>query len=77
MPSRTQITLDSSLDRRAKQRARELGISFAEYVRRVIAEDLADRTPGSSIAELAGIGDSGGGDIASKKDQYLDEAFGG
>ena len=76
MPSRTQITLDADLDRRAKQRARELGISFAEYVRRVIARDLSGQVERSSIAHLAGIGDSGGSDVAAHKDRYLDEALG-
>ncbi|HEX9644844.1 MAG TPA: CopG family transcriptional regulator [Acidimicrobiia bacterium] len=75
MPSRTQVTLDPALDRRAKQRARELGISFSEYVRRVIADDLAGRQDGSVITHLAGIGDSGGSDVATMKDAYLDEAF--
>jgi hypothetical protein len=40
MPSRTQVTLDADLDRRAKARAAELGVSFAEYVRRLIRDDV-------------------------------------
>lgn len=75
MPSRTQITLNPALDRRAKQRARELGISFAEYVRRVIAADLAEPDAASPIVQLAGIGDSGGSDVAAEKDRYLAEAL--
>lgn len=77
MPSRSQITLSPALDRRAKQRARELGISFAEYVRRVIAADLAHQQTAPPIVELAGIGDSGGSDVAAEKDRYLNEAFDG
>lgn len=77
MPSRTQITLHPDLDRRAKQRARELGISFAEYVRRVISHDLAAQGERPSVAGLAGIGDSGASDVAAHKDRYLDDAFGG
>ena len=75
MPSRTQITLDTDLDRRAKQRAKDLGISFAEYVRRVITDDLSGREPKSTIGELAGIGNSGGSDVATNKDDYLVEAL--
>lgn len=76
VPSRTQITLDPDLDRKAKLRARDLGISFAEYVRRVIARDLADISPGEGIAGMIGIGDSGGSDIGADKDDYINEAFG-
>ena len=78
MPSRTQITLDASLDRRAKERARDLGLSFAEYVRRVISQDLESSSEDkrSDISNLAGIGDSGGSDVGAHKDAYLDEALG-
>lgn len=76
MPSRSQITLDPGLDRKAKKRASELGLSFAEYVRRLITLDLADDTTSDRLAALNGIGDSGGSDIARQKDAYLDAAFG-
>lgn len=74
MPSRTQVTLDPSLDRRAKRRAEELGISFAEYVRRLIRRDLGEEPARSGVEELVGIGDSGGSDVARHKDAYLGEA---
>jgi len=35
-----QITLDEETQRRAEARATELGISFADYVRRLLADDL-------------------------------------
>lgn len=76
MSSRTQITLEPELDHRAKRRAQELGISFAEYVRRLIAHDLESRPPHGGVEALFGIGDSGGADVAEHKDRYLDEAFG-
>ena len=75
MPSRTQITLEPELDHRAKRRAKELGISFAEYVRRLIARDLESRVAHGGVEELFGIGDSGGADIARHKDQYLNDVF--
>ena len=61
MPSSgTQISLDPALRGAAKRRAEELGLSFAEYVGRLIARDLSDRESETSILDLAGIGDSGG-----------------
>lgn len=77
MPSRSQITLESSLERRAKQRARDLGISFAEYVRRLIDRDLSGDRSRPRLDDLIGVGDSGGGDVALHEDEYLNEAFGG
>lgn len=76
MPSRTQVTLDQDLDRRAKGRARELGVSFAEYVRRLIARDLDDdEQHRPDINELFGVGSSGGSHVANDKDRYLGEAL--
>jgi hypothetical protein len=40
MNARTQITMDPELQRRAQAKAAELGISFAEYIRRLVAGDL-------------------------------------
>lgn len=76
MPStRTQITLDQTLDRQAKRRARHLGISFAEYVRRLIARDVQGPARRAAIDDLFGIGDSGGGDVARLEDEYVADAF--
>ena len=41
MMAKTQITLDTEMQRRARQRANELGVSLAEYFRRRVARDLA------------------------------------
>jgi len=43
MPVRTQITIDRDLLRRARAKADSLGISFSEYVRRLVAADLGIR----------------------------------
>jgi predicted DNA-binding protein len=75
MPSRTQITLEPDLDRRAKEKAGEMGISFAEYVRRLIRRDLAGTAPKPDLRNLVGIGNSGGSDIARYKDEYIAEAI--
>lgn len=74
MTQRTQITLEAAMDRQAKDRARQLGISFAEYVRRLIEDDLGDRKPIAGLADLIGLGDSGSSDVAAHEDEYLDQA---
>ena len=43
MRVRTQITIDRNLLRRAQAKAARLGISFSEYVRRLVAADLGAR----------------------------------
>ena len=50
MNARTQITMDPEMQRRAQAKAAELGISFAEYVRRVIAQDLGEAKPKADIS---------------------------
>jgi hypothetical protein len=73
--TRTQITLDGEAHRRAKERAGELGVSLAEYVRRLVDADLAAaEPPKTDISAIFGLFDSGGSDIARFKDQYLGEA---
>src|SRR6266480_146124 len=41
MMAKTQITLETEMQRRARQRANDLGVSLAEYFRRLVARDLA------------------------------------
>ncbi len=72
---RTQITLDAEVHTRAKQRAAELGVSLAEYVRQLVAANLdATAAPTTDISSIFGMFDSGGSDIARQKDRYLGEA---
>jgi hypothetical protein len=76
MVVRTQITLDGAVHRRAKERAAELGVSFAEYMRRLVDADLNDAAPrAADISAIVGMFDSGGSDIARYKDEYLGEAI--
>lgn len=58
---------------RAKRRAAERGISFAQYIREVVGGDLGEE-PRGDISEIFGIGDSGGSNVAVEKERYLDEA---
>jgi hypothetical protein len=76
MMSRTQITLDSELQKRAQQHAGEMGISFAEYVRRLVARDLSRAERNASIQCVFDLGSSGGSDISKDKDAMLAAAFG-
>jgi hypothetical protein len=75
MVVRTQITLEADAHRRAKRRAGELGISFAEYVRRALDRDLGEPGSRSDPSQVFALFDSGGSDVAREKDRYLGDAF--
>ena len=76
MNVRTQITLDPELQRRARARAAELGISFAEYIRRVVAGDLGEPNKAKpDISIMFDLVDEGPPtDIARDKDKMIGEA---
>jgi hypothetical protein len=74
MVVRTQVTLDAEVHRRAKRRAAELGISFAEFVRRAVERELGGPEPSPDVSGLFGLFDSGGSDVARHKDAYIGEA---
>lgn len=75
MMHRTQVTLDPTEHRRARRRAADMGISLAEYVRRLVRQDLAGPTITSDPTALFGLGDSGGSDVATGKDAYVADAI--
>ena len=67
--------MDPEMQRRAHAKAAELGISFAEYVRRVIAQDLGEAKPRADISMIFDLGASEEPtDIARDKDKLLGEA---
>jgi hypothetical protein len=75
MSARTQITMDPELQRRAHTKAAELGLSFAEYVRRLVAHDLGEPRRNTSISLLFDLGvSSEPTDIAGDNDRMLAEA---
>jgi hypothetical protein len=75
MTARTQITLDPEIQRRARAKAAALGISFAEYVRRLVADDLGGGRAKPDISILFDLGASGEPtDIARDKDKMIGEA---
>jgi hypothetical protein len=75
MMSRTQITLENEVQRRARKRASELGVSLAEYVRRLVARDLARPETTIAVDRIFDLGSSGGADIAMDKNSMIAEAF--
>ena len=74
MMSRIQISLSPEDHRRARSRAHQLGISLAEYVRRLVADDLGARAQPQRRDALFDLGDSGGSDIAVDKHSLVGEA---
>lgn len=77
MVVRTQIALAPEDHRRAKQRAAELGVSLAEYIRRVVAKDLGGVAQTGEISTIFDLGSSGGSDVSEHKHQYIGEAIEG
>jgi hypothetical protein len=75
MNARTQVTIDPELQQRAHARAAELGISFAEYIRRLVAHDLGEPKRKVDISVVFDLVDEGPvTDIARDKDKMIGEA---
>jgi hypothetical protein len=75
MMQRTQVYLEAAEHRRARRRAAELGISLAEYVRRLVRQDLEGPRGDRDVTGLFALGDSGGSDVATAKDAYVGDAI--
>jgi hypothetical protein len=76
MMSRTQITLEPEIQRRARKRASDLGVSLAEYFRRIVARDLSGAPTNADPAAVFDLGSSRGSNIAKDKSSMIAEAFG-
>ncbi len=76
MNARTQITMNPELQRRAQAKAAALGISFAEYIRRLVAGDLGE--PKMTKPDISVLFDLGASaeptDIARDKDSMIGQA---
>lgn len=72
---RTQITFDREMQKRARHKAAELGISLAEYVRRAVARDLASPKAKLDVSSIFNLGSSGGSNIARDKDALIAESI--
>jgi hypothetical protein len=59
---------------RVSERANS-GVSLAEYVRRLVARDLARPETAIALDSIFDLGSSGGADIARDKDSMISEAF--
>jgi len=75
MMYRAQITLEPETQRQAQKRAGELGVSFAEYIRRLVARDLDRPRSTADVSRIFNLGNSGGSNIAKDKDRMLGEAL--
>lgn len=68
--------MDPELQRRAQAKAAELGVSFAEYIRRLVAGDLGE--PKKSKPDISTLFDLGASkeptDIARDKDKMIGQA---
>lgn len=77
MNTRTRVTLDPELQRRAQSKAAELGISFAEYIRRLVAGDLGETK--KSKPDISILFDLGASreptDVARDKDKLIGHAL--
>jgi hypothetical protein len=75
MMTRTQIALESETHRRARQRASDLGVSLAGYLRRLVERDLGSRRITADLSCVFDLGSSGASDIARDKDSMIAEAL--
>jgi len=75
MMARAQIVLDPELQRRARARAAQLGVSFAEYVRSLVARDLGRRRAKVDASVVFDLGSSRGADVAREKDAMIGAAI--
>jgi hypothetical protein len=75
MNTRTQINMDPEMQHRAHAKAAELGISFAEYMRRLVANDLGPSRQSVDISVVFNLVDEGPStNIARDKDKMVAEA---
>lgn len=73
--TRSQITLDPETQRRAQAKAAELGISFSEYVRRLLARDLGEPRPQADVSVIFNLVKAGEPtDIGRDKHKLIGEA---
>ena len=75
MMARSQISLDPEIHRRSQQRASDLGVSLAEYIRRLVARDLGSPQPAVGPEAAFDLGASSRSDVARNKRAMVAEAF--
>jgi len=75
MMARAQTVLDPELQRRARERAAQLGVSFAEYVRSLVARDLGRQRAKVDASVVFDLGSSRGADVALRRDAMVGAAI--
>ncbi len=73
-PMRTIITMPDHMHAQAKQRAAELGISFAEFARRLFEKELSLPAPQGDIDSICGMVTGTPFDMASDGQRIIGEA---
>ncbi len=76
-PMRTVVTVPDHLHKLAKQRASELGISFAEFTRRLLEQELVGTDPQGDIDSIRGIVTGPAYDMAVDGERLIGEATDG
>lgn len=71
---RTVITLPDHMHAAAKRRAAGLGISFAEYARRLIERELATAMPQGGVDSICGMVEGTPFDMARNGRPIVEEA---
>ena len=71
MTPRIQVALQPEIQRRARQRANDLGVTLAEYIRRLVTRDLGASHKMVDSSVVFDLGDSGGSSIATDKDAMI------
>lgn len=74
---RTIITLPDEMHARVKQRAADLGISFAELTRRLFEKELGFAAPGGDLDSICGMVGGEPFDMAGDGDRIIGEALSG
>jgi hypothetical protein len=75
MMTRTQLSFDREMLQRARKRAQARGVSLAEYVRRLVAEDLGGRPTAVERTRIFDLGSSGTSDVSRDKDAMVADAI--
>ena len=77
MMTRTQLSFEREMLGEARRRAKALGISLAEYVRRLVAADLEGGEPPADPSAVFNLGRSRVSDIARQRSSMIAGAFRG
>jgi hypothetical protein len=73
--SKTRVSLEPELQRKAQRRAAELGVSLAEYIRSLVARDLRGRRRKRNVSLVFNLGSSAPeANVARQKDEMAGEA---